>query len=232
MKKLITVVLALCFVLLAGCQHNEIGVEEVASDKYEHNGLPNTILVTLEDLKSIKNATETMSQEEYNTYMISNYSGKYINGMHSIENTKIILEEFEETAVPVLDGDINNISNFHLYRDFNCIHQLIIYDREEIQRSSAWIYTVNSEKTDALEFGEEVEIVSSKKIETDRYTANLYETKNADYEFFGEITVDDSYIILRSDGMNGLEEFEECFLRLEFRKIGDLLNELPEETTE
>lgn len=118
MKKLITVVLALCFVLLAGCQHDEIGVEEVTNDKHEHNGLPNTILVTLEDLKSIKNATETMSQEEYNTYMISNYSGKYINGMHSIENTKIILEEFEETAVPVLDGDINNISNLHLYRDY------------------------------------------------------------------------------------------------------------------
>ena len=83
-----------------------------------------------------------------------------------------------------------------------------------------------------MEFGEEVEIVSLKTIETDRYIANLYETRNANYKFFGEIIIDDSYIILRSFGIEIMEEFEECFSRLEFKKIGDLMNELPEEATE
>ena len=232
MKKLLIVFLVLGLVLFSGCQDNRTDTNETITDEYDQFSLPNAILVTLEDLNFIKIASNTMSQDEFTTYMISNYSGEYINGMHSIENTKIILKEFEESTIPVLDGNTDKISDLHLYRDYNCIHQLIIYDREETQRSSDWIYTVNSEKSEVLEFEEEVEIVSYKTIETDCYTANLYETKNADYEFYGEITIDGSYIVLRSDGMDGIEEFEECFSRLEFRKIGDLMNELSQETPE
>ena len=232
MKKLLSLLISICIIFVTGCQHNKIGVEEVTTDKNEHGSMPSIISATIDDLKAIKTAAYTMSQEEYNTYMISNYSGKYINGMHSLESTKKILNEFEETTIPVLDGNAEKIQKLSLYRNSHCIHQLIIYDSEEIQRTSVWIYTVDSEKSEVLEFGEEVEIVSIKTIETDRYTANLYETRNADYKFFGEITVDDSYIILRSFGVEEMEEFEECFSRLEFRKIGDLLNEMPEETTE
>lgn len=232
MKKIITAVLALCFVFLAGCQHNEIGIEEVTTDKYEHNSIPNIISATIDELKAIRTAAETMSQEEYNAYMISNYSGKYINGMHSIENTKIILEEFEKTTIPVLGGDVKNVSKLSLYLDSNCIHQLIIYDSEEIQRTSVLVYTVNHTEANAMNFTEDVEFVSTKNIENDRYTAKLYETNIADCKFFGEITIDGSYIVLRSGGIETMEEFEECFSRLEFRKIGDLMNELPEEVTE
>lgn len=232
MKKLLIVFLVLGFMLSSGCQNNKNSVDEMTTDKHDHFSLPNVISVTIDDLKVIGTAVETMSQDEFNIYMISNYSGKYINGMHSIENTKIILKEFEETTIPVLDGDINNITNLSLYRDDNLIQQLIIYDSEEIQRSSVWVYTVDSENIEVLEFGEEVEIISHKTIETDRYTANLYETRNADYNFYGEAAIDGSYIVLRSGGIETMEEFEECFSRLEFRKIGDLLNEIPEETTE
>ena len=231
MKKIITVVLALCFVFLVGCQHDIIGIEEVTTDKNDHGSMPSIISATIDDLKAIRNAADTMSQEEYNTYMISNYSGKYINGMHSLESTKKILNEFEETTIPVLDGNAKNVSKLLLYRDSHCIDQLIIYDSEEIYRTSVWIYTVDSEKSEVLEFGEEVEIVSTETIETDKYTAKLYETRNADYKFFGEITVDNSYIVLRSFGMEEMKEFEECFSRLEFRKIGDLMNEAAEETS-
>lgn len=231
MKKFLITIISLCLVIFSGCQHDKIGIEEVTTDKNEHGSMPIIISATIDDLKAIRNAAYTMSQEEYNTYMISNHSGRYINGMHSLENTKIILKEFEETTIPVLDGNAEKIQKLSLYRNSHCIHQLIIYDSEEIQRTSVWIYTVDSEKSEVLEFGEEVEVVSTETIETDRYTANLYETRNADYEFFGEITVDDSYIILRSGGIETMEEFEECFSRLEFRKIGDLMNEIPEETS-
>ena len=229
MKKFLVTIISLCLVLFSGCQYNKIGVEEVTTDKNEHGSMPRIISATIDDLNAIRNAADTMSQEEYNTYMISNYSGYYIDGMHGLESTKTILEEFEKTTIPVLDGNEKNVSKLLLYRDSHCIDQLIIYDSEEIYRTSVWIYTVDSEKSEVLEFGEEIEIVSTETIETDRYTAKLYETRNADYKFFGEITVDDSYIVLRSFGMEKMEEFEECFSRLEFIKIGDLMNEAAEE---
>ena len=231
MKKLLIVFLVLGFMLSSGCQKNKNSVDEMTTDKHDHFSLPNVISVTIDDLKVIGTAVETMSQDEFNTYMISNHSGKYINGMHSLENTKIFLKEFEETTIPILDGDINNITNLSLYSESNCIHNLIIYDSEEIQRTSVLVYTVNHTEQNAMNFTEDVEFVSIKNIENDRYTAKLYETNIADCKFFGEIAIDGSYIVLRSGGIETMEEFEECFSRLEFRKIGDLMDEIPEETT-
>ena len=94
------------------------------------------------------------------------------------------------------------------------------------------IYTVNHTEQNAMNFTKDVEFVSIKDIENNRYTAKLYETNIADCKFFAEISIDGSYIVLRSGGIETMDQFEECFSRLEFRKIGDLLNEMPEETTE
>lgn len=232
MKKITALLLSLSVIFLVSCKDITATNSETNAADIKHNSAPYIISVVLDELKDIKNAVNTMSEEDFKEYMYENHYGASVNGMNTIENAKFLMEEFEETTIPVLDGDLKNISKLLLYRDSNCIHNLIIYDSEEIQRTSVWIYTVNSTKPKVMEFGEEVEIVSIKTIETDRYTANLYETRNADYKFFGEITVDDSYIILRSFGVEEMEEFEKCFSRLEFRKIGDLLNEMPEETSE
>ncbi len=231
MKKAISLLIIFCVMFFVGCQNDTATNPETNETDAKHNSGPYIISVVLDELKDIRNAVNTMQEDEYRAYMYENHYGALVNGMYELENAKLLMEEFEETTIPVLDGNAKNVSKLLLYRDSHCIHQLIIYDSEEIQRTSVWIYTVDSEKSEVLEFGEEVEIVSTETIETDKYTAKLYETRNADYKFFGEITVDNSYIVLRSFGMEEMKEFEECFSRLEFRKIGDLMNEAAEETS-
>lgn len=231
MKKIVALLISFCVIFIVGCQNDTATNPETNETDTKHNSGPYIISVVLDELKDIRNAVNTMQEDDFKEYMYENHYGAIVNGMNTIEKAKVLMEEFEETTIPVLDGDAKNVSKLLLYRDYHCIDQLIIYDSEEIYRTSVWIYTVDSEKSEVLEFGEEVEIVSTETIETDKYTAKLYETRNADYKFFGEITVDNSYIVLRSFGMEEMKEFEECFSRLEFIKIGDLMNEAAEETS-
>lgn len=235
MKRITALLISLCFVFFAGCQNEDRTVTEssksTVSENISHEA-PYIIPVTIDKLRQIKSALSTMNNDEYKIYMNENHYGPFMNGMDDLEDAEIFMEEFETTTIPVLDGIEENISKLALYCEDNCIHHLIIYDSEEKQRTSVWTYTAKSTRPRVMNFGDEVEVVTVKTIETDRYTANLYKTINADYKFFGEITVDDSYIILRSFDIETMEEFEECFSRLEFRKIGDLMNEIPEETSE
>lgn len=232
MKKIVVLLISFCVIFIAGCQNEIATKSETNVTDNKHNSAPYIISVVLDELKDIRNAVNSMQEEVFKEYMYENHYGAIVNGMNTIENARFLMEEFEATTIPVLDGDVENVSKLLFYRDSNCIQNLIIYDSEEIQRTSVLVYTVNHTEAKAMNFTEDVEFVTTKNIENDRYTAKLYETNIADCKFFGEITIDGSYIVLRSGGIETMEEFEECFSRLEFRKIGDLMNELPEEVTE
>lgn len=230
MKKIVALLISFCIIFIAGCQNETATNSETNVTDTKHNSAPYIISVMLDELKDIRNAVNSMQEDDFKEYMYENHYGAIVNGMNTIEKAKVLMEEFEETTIPVLDGDAKNVSKLLLYRDSNCIHNLIIYDSEEIQRTSVLVYTVNHTEANAMNFTEDVEFISTKNIENNRYTAKLYETNIEDCKFFGEIEIDGSYIILRSGGIETLEEFEKCFSRLEFRKIGDLLNEIPVET--
>lgn len=232
MKKIVALLIPFCVIFIVGCQNEIATNSETNVTDNKHNSAPYIISVVLDELRDIRNAINSMQEDDFKEYMYENHYGAIMNGMNTIENAKLLMEEFEATTIPVLDGDAKNVSKLLLYRDSNCIHNLIIYDSEEIQRTSVLIYTVNHTEANAMSFTEDVEFISTKNIENDRYIAKLYETNIEDYKFYGEVTIDDSYIVLRSGGIETMEEFEECFSRLEFIKIGDLMNELPEEATE
>ena len=229
MKKFLVTIISLCLVLFSGCQNEIATNSETNVTDTKHNSAPYIISVMLDELKDIRDAVNSMQEDDFKEYMYENHYGAIVNGMNTIEKARVLMEEFEATTIPVLDGDAKNVSKLLLYRDSNCIHNLIIYDSEEIQRTSVLIYTVNHTEANAMSFTEDVEFISTKNIENDRYIAKLYETNIEDYKFYGEVTIDDSYIVLRSGGIETMEEFEECFSRLEFIKIGDLMNEAAEE---
>ena len=231
MKKILLLLISFGVIFFAGCQNETVTNPEINVTDAKHNSAPYIISVMLDELKDIRDAVNSMQEDDFKEYMYENHYGAIVNGMNTIEKARVLMEEFEATTIPVLDGDAKNVSKLLLYRDSNCIHNLIIYDSEEIQRTSVLIYTVNHTEANAMSFTEDVEFISTKNIENDRYIAKLYETNIEDYKFYGEVTIDDSYIVLRSGGIETLEEFEECFSRLEFIKIGDLLNETTEETS-
>lgn len=188
-----------------------------------HESAPMIIFLSLDELKEIKNAFDTMKADEFQAYIENEHSGAYMNGMWDYENSTALLDEMCSTYIPLLDGDVQKLDNFSFYQESNSILQLIIFDEDK--RASVIINTFKSTKPKKLEFSNEAMCISEKTIEKDNYIAHLYEYQNTDYRFYAEILIDDTYIILRSGRIDTMEDFEECFNRLSFVKIGDLLSE-------
>lgn len=193
-----------------------------ATEKAQENA-PMIIFLSVEELKEIKNAFDTMEANEFQMYMEKEHSNACMNGMWDYENSIALLDEMCSTHIPMLDGDIQKLDNISFYQESNSILQLIVFDEDK--RASVIISTVRNTEPKELVLGEDAICVSKKNIEKENYIANLYEYQNTDYRFYAEISVDNTYIILRSGWINTMEDFESCFNRLVFVKIGDLLNE-------
>lgn len=192
------------------------------TEKAQENA-PMIIFLSVDELKEIKSSFDTMEANEFQLYIEKEHSDVYMNGMWDYENSIALLDEMCSTYIPVLDGDIQKLDNISFYQESNSILQLIVFDEDK--RCSANVKTVKNTEQKELVFEEEAICVSEKTIEKDNYTACLYEYKNTDYRFYAEISVDNTYIILRSNWVDSMEDFEECFNRLTFVKIGDLLSE-------
>lgn len=184
---------------------------------------PYILAVELNELKQIKNAVETMNEQEFNEYMSKNFASKTKNGMNTLDNTKSILNELEGTYMPVLDGNENNFSVISFYLDYNEVHQLTYF--EEPRRIVAYSQTPKYDTQERVLFGEySKNAVLVKNIENDTYKAKVYITEGSEH-FYVDLFIEDSYIYLRTHDIDTIEEFEADFSRLKFVKIGDLLNE-------
>lgn len=184
---------------------------------------PYILTLNLVDLKQIKSASETMNESEFSQFMDENFANEVMNGMDTLEKAKTFLLELEETYIPLLDGDKNNFSTVSFYWERNEIYQLICFDDQT--RLAAYVYTPKSSREKKLQLGEDLNIITVQTIETEKYIANLYEVENANYSFFADMIVDDTYVIFKGKPDRSFEEFKTAFERLEFVKIGDLLAE-------
>ena len=207
-------------------QNQTVNFASNASDSQEENfqnSSPVYILIGLDELKEVKEAYDSMEADEFQKYMENEHIDTFMTGMWDYESSTALLDEMCSTYVPVLDNDPNNLSDFAFYWKVNQIDQLIIFNGDE--RVSVITNTPKNSGTKDFNLGEEAVYISQKNIEKDGFTARLHEVENADYPFFAEIIIGDTYIILRSGGIDTMEDFERCFNRLSFVKIRDLLNE-------
>lgn len=230
MKKTLCLFIAFVF-LLASCSQNYKTNTPIKNDMEinEYSGMPMVVYATLAELKEIKNAFDDMEPDEFYEYIKNEKTEQFISGMRNYERTKDLLEELTETSVPLLDGDENNFTEIGFYWENNIIHQKVSWS--ENQRISVLIDTVKSSRPKELQLNDNAVFVSVKNIKNENYTANLYKVENADYSFFADVTVDGTYIVLRTLDFYEMEEFEECFTRLKFVKIGDLLDKSNIEVT-
>ncbi len=194
-----------------------------SSEENVQNSGPMYIFIGLDELREVKKAYDSMAADDFQMYMENEHIDTYMTGMWDYESSTALLNEMCSTYVPVLDNNPDNLSEFAFYWKSNCIDQLIIFDGDE--RVSVIANTAKNPRTKELNLGEEAIYISQKNIEKDGFTARLHEVENADYPFFAEINIDGTYIILRSGGIDTMEDFEKCFNRLTFVKIDDLLNE-------
>ena len=182
---------------------------------------PYVLRESLDDLKQIKTASETMSESEFSEFMDENFSREAMNGMNTLESTKRMLEELEETYIPLLDNNTENLSRISFYHEKNEIYQLISFDDET--RLSVYVYTPENNREKKIQFSEELNISTVQSVKIGEYNMNLYEVEDADYSFFADVVIDDTYIIFKGKPNHSFEEFKSTLYRLTFVKIGDLL---------
>ncbi len=188
----------------------------------EADGAPPYVLrESLDDLKQIKLASETMSESEFAEFMDEKFSTESMNGINSLETANKVLQELEETYIPLLDNDEENFSRISFYHEKNEIYQLISFDDET--RLSTYVYTPENNREKKIQFSEESNITTVQSVKIGEYNVNLYEVEDADYSFFADVIIYDTYIIFKGKPNHSFEEYKAVLNRLTFVKIGDLL---------
>ncbi len=231
MKKILYVAFVLIF-LLVSCSRDPVTSKSSAGSltaTHDLNGVPMIMYATFEDLKDIKNEYDTKDSDGFMSYLENEKTKQYMTGMWNYDNASVLINELCSTVVPLLDCNIDNFGEIAFYWESYSVYQLIMFD--ESKRVLVSIDTVNSTQPKELQLGVDAEFVTVKDVQNDCYSAKLYEVKNADYLFFADIYVEDTYIVLKTMNIETFEEFEACFARLEFVKIGDLLERSNTETT-
>ncbi len=188
------------------------------------NSSPMIVFIELDELKEIKKAYDSLTEEDFQNYMENEYVDTYMTGMWDYENSTALIDELCSTYVPVPDNNSDNLSEFAFYWEINQIDQLVYFNSP--QRASAIIYTSQSTKEKNLPFTN-VKVTLAESIVKDNYTINIYDKveKNlADIEFYAEVIFEDTYIVFRSADIETAEEFSQQLNRLTFVKIGDLIN--------
>ncbi|MBQ2842376.1 MAG: hypothetical protein IJE72_05020 [Clostridia bacterium] len=178
---------------------------------------------TFKQLKEFKNACETMNDEELNQY-ITDSRNLWGSSIHNRETALSTLDAIENTTIVLLDGDKSNFYEIHYHDERFYITQPVIMS--ETKNLVCTYYTNLSEENIKTHHENTEYITYFTDVTANGVTANVYISPNGDVdEFYAEMFVDGTRITYRVTEEQTIEEFEADFARLEFVKIGDLLNE-------
>lgn len=185
------------------------------------NSSPIILYFDLSDLQEIKQAYETMNPDDFMVYMETEKTNIYMTGFEDYESSGNMLKKLSSTTIPLLDGNPDNFPEQAYYPKNDSVDSLVFFD--DNRRFIVSAENAEKDSPKGLKLDSESEIISEKALETDAYSATIYEVSNDYYAYFATVEINDSYIVMRSMGIDSVEDFEECFKRLQFVKIGDLL---------
>ena len=83
------------------------------------------IFIGFDELKEIKKAYDTMTEDDFQAYMETEHIDTYMTGMWDYESSTAILNEMCSTYVPVLDNNPSNLSELAFYWQIHQIDQLV-----------------------------------------------------------------------------------------------------------
>ena len=196
------------------------------------NSSPIILYFTLPDLKEIKQAYDSMNPDDFMTYMEYDKKELFMTGFWDYESSGKLIDKLSSTTIPLIDGNPDDFSEYSYFSESNSVDSLIFFD--ESKRFIVTAEDAESNTLKELKSDSELNIISEKDLKTDTYSATIYEVTDDYYSYLAEVETNGSYIVLRSMGIDSLEDFEECFNRLKFIEIGDLIEqtELTETQTE
>ncbi len=212
---------------LSGCTDQNADNNYTETDQ---NSAPQNIRFTLNDLKELKFAFDSMEPNDFMTYIKDEKPMHYSGGLYDYEKASNLLQELFSTSIVLHENNAELLESISFYWERNSIHQLISF--EEDKKVSAMIDTPESESPKELQLGDDTVYLYEKEINGENFSSTLYETENSDYKFFANVVTENTHIVLRSHNIPTFDYFESGFLKLRFVKIGDLLDEILAVSTE
>lgn len=193
--------------------------EVFASDENPLAVPPYILTESLKELRQIKYATETMSETEFSEYMDNNFSTEVVNGMDSLDNTKRLLSEMENTHIAFVD-DCDQDNTMAYYTESGDISYRVSVDDEFYLCCRSYI---SSEKAFIYKEGDIVKHLGT--YEANGITVELYENSQDETEgLYGNIRIDEQNIPFFTDVKISVKDFERVLPRIFVAKIGDLLD--------
>lgn len=192
--------------------------EVFVSNENTHDVPPYILTESLEDLRQIKNATETMDEVEFSEYMDNNFSTEVVNGMDSLDNTKRLLSEMENTYIVFIDECVQD-NTMAYYTESGDISYRVSADDEFYLCCRSYI---SSEKAFIYKEGDVVKYLGT--YETNGITVELYENSQEETEgLYGNIKFDEQNIPFFTNVKISVEDFESVLPRIFVAEIGDLI---------
>lgn len=180
---------------------------------------PYILSVTLNDLKQIKAAVESMDEAGFAEYMDKNFANEAMSGMNSIMNTKSILAELENSYFIFID-ELDETGTIYFYVESHFISQDIeildgVYFRSRIYTDSRKNFEYKNCDT----------VKHLKTLKNNDVTIELFENIEDEKEgLYGNIIENGQSIPFFTSVKITVDEIESALQGISIMKIGDLIN--------
>ncbi len=180
---------------------------------------PYILTVSLNDLRQIKAASESMNEAEFAEYMDEGFSSLATNGMDTLERTESILAELENVNIVYVDEPSKDeIMSF--YVDTHIVFQEIATHKGFSVKCR--IYT-NPE--DEFEYNDADILKQVNTYYVNGVTVELFEnTSDGSDGFYGNIKFGENCIPFFTNTKISIEQFENIVPRIGVVQIGDIIN--------
>lgn len=187
-------------------------------ERYDDSPTTDTLQFDIETLKALKKAAEIMSDTEFESYLEEKrLELAWFEMVNTTEKFNSLLDDIENIYVAVLDENTHNVFLTY-YINEKRVFQSVSFSET---RRFGFDFYVNIEpfyyaNMEGAEY--------TKTINTDFVKADIYTFENKT-GFCADAVLGEQKFDIRVSETQTIEEFEADFARLEFVKIGDLLNE-------
>lgn len=196
--------------------------ESKEEESHENTPYPNNLRLNIGVLKDLKSAVNTMNDDEFNEYLKNLEKNKFtlvwLESTDTAEKLKSLLDDIENTYVAVLDTSTVDDISFIYYFEEKRIFQAVSFT-ENLR--FAFDFYVSREPIYLYSTVIDTEYVTS--VEINSVKADIHKSESR-AGFCVDAVFDGQKFTFRVTEEQTLEEFEETFSRLEFVKIGDLIN--------
>ena len=190
------------------------------SERYDESPATDTLQLDINSLKKLKKTVSSMNDTDFQTYLEENrFDFTWLETVNTIEKFNSLLHDIENIYVATLSSNINDNIYLTYYLKENTLFQSV--SLSETKRF-AFDFYIEIEplyyfsNIDGAEYIKSVNINSVK--------ANVFELKSRNC-LGADAILENQKFKIHVNEIQSIEDFEADFARLEFVKIGDLLND-------